>query len=424
MPPMRVEERDFELELADTWQRFPRDDAFEWRIDDGRQIIINSYSLSGEARPRDVADKFVEIMRKAHVQVMPRLSLEDVVRAEHTDRLVHTFGAAVPDGTGSFTAIIASTQPVAGRHTVLTFSYTGGERAEGERLFQTLRFLPHADAIRRAETRAGAPPDLARLYPYIVPASYLETTKRPVRELGHGLHVMFAEDCDGVCRVLGADDISAAGHAVDDAFTRSIANLDALLKTQAIPTMMWPVDDGRFIRLGDHWLAAACMLVPGAMAFVAKNLAAEQFDVVIPHRDVLLCYAGPPKAVRTIRQAIRAEERVPHRGGHSTGCGRAAVARYPSACSASSTCSRPARRRSTLRFAHRGVRSCRTARGSTTCRAGSPARTRCSTSSSASCRGATRRCRCTTRSSTCRVCSRPCDPTTPASRSSARCATR
>src|SRR5262245_44255186 len=171
---MLFEEKELELELPDDWHRFPRDDAYEWRCVDGRQIIINSYSVAAEAKPPEIVDRFADILRQAHRQTFPGCTLDDVASETHDERVVRTFGGAVRDGMGCFAGVVMSAQPITGSHVLITFSFTGGKRSEGEKLFRALRFMPRLEAIRRAIAAEHAPPDLSRIYPYIAPTSYLE----------------------------------------------------------------------------------------------------------------------------------------------------------------------------------------------------------------------------------------------------------
>jgi hypothetical protein len=309
MRPMLIEQKEFELELSDTWQRFARDDAYEWRRDDGRQLIINSYTLTADAKPVTVVDRFADILRDAHRETFPRCALDDVASEIHTERVVRTFGGTSRDGIGFFAGVVMSTEPVVGSHVLLTFSYTGGKRAEGEDLFRELRFMPRLDAIRRVIATEGAAPDLARVYPYIVPASYLEDRSLDaVRELGHGLVLLFAEDCDGVCRVLANSDLVKAGLEIPAVLDRALANLDALLKSRAIPMRLFEPAGARMIRIGDHWLAAACMLVPDICNFLLRTLGVETAHVAIPQRDVLLCFTADSPATRDeVLHVIREE---------------------------------------------------------------------------------------------------------------------
>ena len=312
---MLVQHTDFELELPGPWQAVEHEDRFEWVRADGSQLLVTVYRLAEEAQPSDVVERFVAIRRDSYKKVDPRCELDAVERSEHDDRLVAMFGTvAKRAGIETFAAAIASTKPVAGAHVLLSFAFTGGKkgRAEGRTLFDGLRFLPHADAIRRAEARSDAPTNLDKLFPYIAPTTYLQDPspmKQPVRVLGHDLVQLFAEDCDGTCRIASVDTLVVPGLTAEHAVARSLANLDDMLRRKEIPITQLSAGDHKLVRFGDHWLAAACMLLPGVYELAKRVLGTAEIYAAIPHRDVLFVFGGgDPVFVQKARALMREHE--------------------------------------------------------------------------------------------------------------------
>ena len=306
---MLVQDKDFELELPSEWRRVERDDGFEWQRDDGSQIIITTYALKPGARPAEVLERFVELRRQAHRHIDPAGTLAPVVRDDHPDRLVATFTTAAGDaGIECFVAVVISVEPLLDLHTLVSFAYTGGRADDGRAAFAGLRFRPYADALRRAQASSGI--DLARLYPYVTPRSYLDagTEQQEIRALDHGLVLLLAEDNDGVCRILDRGALEDEGLDVDRALERAVSNLEAALKRRDIPIARFD-GSGGLIRFGDHWLAASCIVLPGLRDFVSSQLGTDDIYAAIPHRDVLLCFpAGDVKTVDATRSAIRDAE--------------------------------------------------------------------------------------------------------------------
>jgi hypothetical protein len=143
--------------------------------------------------------------------------------------------------------------------------------------------------------------DIARCYPYIVPENYLphqpDDGKGLVRPFGHGLFVVLVQDQDGLVDNVTPDDLTTSKLVADAAHEKALENLQQLFASGKIKAMKYDKGphDRPFIIVGEHWAAAACILLPKVRSFAQKNLGQDEILASIPHRDVMLLFPKPAK---------------------------------------------------------------------------------------------------------------------------------
>ena len=156
--------------------------------------------------------------------------------------------------------------------------------------------------------------DASKIYPYVVPAAYLEvggTKSQTIAwPLGHGLHVALVHDLDGIVRNVTPNDLASLGLSFEEAKKRSLGNLSTLFKSGDIKASRFNGPGGNpFILMGGHWATATCILLPDLHKFAASNIGSDELCVSIPHRDALLIFAKGDKAYRDLmRKMIREKE--------------------------------------------------------------------------------------------------------------------
>jgi len=147
-----------------------------------------------------------------------------------------------------------------------------------------------------------SPFDITRCYPYIVPKAYLSNQpddgKGLVRPLGHDLFVLLVHDHDGLVENVTPNDLTKLKLTPDAAHERALENLEKLFAAGQIKAMKYDKgpDNRPFIVVGEHWAAAACILLPNVRRFAQKNLGVDEILASIPHRDVMLLFQKPSKS--------------------------------------------------------------------------------------------------------------------------------
>lgn len=143
--------------------------------------------------------------------------------------------------------------------------------------------------------------DIGRCYPYVVPKNYLphqpDDGKGLVRSFGHGLFVLLVQDQDGLVQNVTPDDLASAKLSAEAAHEKALDNLQKLFASGQIKAMKYDKGphDRPFIHVGEHWAAAACILLPKVRSFAQKNLGQDEIVASIPHRDVMLLFPKPAK---------------------------------------------------------------------------------------------------------------------------------
>ena len=152
-----------------------------------------------------------------------------------------------------------------------------------------------------AQAKSRSTFDIDRCYPYVVTKDYLpfqpDDGKGLVRPFGHGLFVLLVQDLNGLVQNVTPDDLAASKLTADTAHDKALENLQKLFASGEIKAMKY--DEGPhnrpFILVGDHWAAAACILLPKVRSFAQKNLGQDEILASIPHRDVMLLFPKPSK---------------------------------------------------------------------------------------------------------------------------------
>ena len=180
--------------------------------------------------------------------------------------------------------------------------------------------------ISKIRSTAAEPPNKpiklnpAKIYPYIVPAAYLEH-QAPGPEgltypLGHGLHVTLVHDLDGVARNVLGEELATAKLTPKQAHARATDNLAKLVESGAVTIRRFDGPQGKpFIIFTDHWLSAACALLPDLRTLTTKNLSTDSFCICLPQRDSMLLFPTADQSFRTEMMAVirknEAEARKP-----------------------------------------------------------------------------------------------------------------
>lgn len=146
-----------------------------------------------------------------------------------------------------------------------------------------------------------------RLYPYVVPKTYLDEIGRLpegyARSLGHGLYVIYVFDLDGAVRMLNTDDIQKLNSTPELVYSKAIENLEKIASERKISIKSFPTGpQGKpFMLIADHWSAATCILLPRLDAMAKHALGVNEYCIVIPHRDVMLIF---PKGDENYRKEM------------------------------------------------------------------------------------------------------------------------
>lgn len=147
-------------------------------------------------------------------------------------------------------------------------------------------------------------PDAAKIFPYIVPASYFESVGEGAKAitwpLGHDLHIALVHDLNGMVRNVVSEDLAVLRLTKDEAKAKAIENLETLAASGSVGQQLFAKGPTQrpFILFGGHWATAACLLLPDLHSLGLKHLAAEEFCVAIPHREALLIFPKGDKAHR------------------------------------------------------------------------------------------------------------------------------
>ena len=162
---------------------------------------------------------------------------------------------------------------------------------------------------------AQVTPRADKLYPYVVPAEYLEHQPNEPpgisRPLGHGLYVVLVHDLNDLVRNVLQDDLTTLGLTPEQAYSHGLKNLETLARKKTIGMTMLPKGpQGRpFILFGGHWDAAGCILLPGLRDLTSKSLGVDEVCVCIPHSGALLAFPkGDEFYRREVVKMIREQE--------------------------------------------------------------------------------------------------------------------
>jgi hypothetical protein len=161
---------------------------------------------------------------------------------------------------------------------------------------------------------AAAAVQLGKIYPYVVPAGYVDklpaTADGFVLPLGHNVFAMLVHDLDGLCRNVFEGELAEVRLDASEAHRRALANLEQLAEGNAIQKALYRGPEGMpFLLWSGHWLAASCARLPSLHAFASEILQTPELCVSIPHRESLLVFPRGTRAQRDqMRDIIRRNE--------------------------------------------------------------------------------------------------------------------
>jgi hypothetical protein len=177
-----------------------------------------------------------------------------------------------------------------------------------QEVLATVEVLPQRESLQRATAKRGEV-DTARLYPYLVPSSYLDASSAALapKHLGHGLYVALAEDFDGAARVHLAEALTSLGPP-EALLGIAASNLRRALSEQRVGIGRFAGPRGLpVVHFGPEWLAASCLLLPDLHAFASAQLGDGPLCASVPHRDAMLIFRDEDAAYRREMQALIAE---------------------------------------------------------------------------------------------------------------------
>ena len=148
-------------------------------------------------------------------------------------------------------------------------------------------------------------------YPYLVTDAYPGTSDASLsRPLGHGVFVQVVEDHDGMVASAGREGLASGGAGIDDRLPEAIVNLDALLRSGAIGSRVFPTGPGGlpFAVFGGHWAASSVLILPSLLSILGPHLGNE-LVASVPHRDALLVFPASEASARdAARDFVREHE--------------------------------------------------------------------------------------------------------------------
>jgi hypothetical protein len=153
------------------------------------------------------------------------------------------------------------------------------------------------------------------IYPYVVPAAYLENFSHEQLSLcmpiGHDVYALLVRDLDGVCVNVLPEDIPKGLSALE-LHSTAMSNLETLAKGQTFIRQMHEGPDGvKFVVWSGHWLAASCCRLPRLAVFAEKTLGTRDVCISIPHRETMILFAtGSVETREKMKQLIYENESI------------------------------------------------------------------------------------------------------------------
>ncbi len=145
----------------------------------------------------------------------------------------------------------------------------------------------------------------AKIYPYIVPRSYLEHGAIAVRTLIDGeIYLTLVEDLDGIVQGITPEALAEANLSPEQALDLALDNLENALRNQEISISSFEGENGDmpFLLFADSWLAAAALMARGLPDLAERVFGTDTVYASIPHRDAMLvfpqCAGGKLQAYR------------------------------------------------------------------------------------------------------------------------------
>jgi hypothetical protein len=150
--------------------------------------------------------------------------------------------------------------------------------------------------------------DLAKIYPYVVPAGYVERAPTGpdgfILSIGHDVFAMLVHDLNGVCRNVLPNELAQAKLTSAAVHERALDNLETLAQGAEIRKSMHQGPGGvPFVLWSGHWLTASCVRLPRLHTFAGKFLNTDSVCVSIPQREAMLLF---PPSTKEQREEMRA----------------------------------------------------------------------------------------------------------------------
>jgi hypothetical protein len=321
---MRVTTAHFSFTLPPNFT--PQPPAASWSAIDGAkaQEITVSSLMAGEDAPldptlRQVAELRIDVLRKAGGAER----VEPVTFETQGERRIAWFVAKGKNPLLSYCALVTHERPVMGQRCIVSFCVyqyvapgitpdAAGFLALAAGIVRELEPLPERAVLERASAKAQGGTDATRVYPYLVPAGYVQgrpPVAIPPVTIGHGLYVALAEDFDGAARVFFPGEGPSRG-TPDESVRAAKENLARAVHEQRVSVQGFQGPRGLPVMLfGRQWLAASCLLLPDLHSFASRHLGDGPLCASVPHRDTLLVFRQEDAAYRTqMRELIARNE--------------------------------------------------------------------------------------------------------------------
>ncbi|WP_431600087.1 hypothetical protein [Stenotrophomonas sp.] len=171
-----------------------------------------------------------------------------------------------------------------------------------------------AQGISAAALEDFSEATLGSIYPYVVPASWIEhVTPNAVisSPFSDDVHMVLVVDCHGAVRNVRPEDLASIGCSPEDAFTIAAENLDAAWRAGKFEFGIAALQDG--VKIGGargSWMAPAGALVLGNLyQAMVEHFGTTEFAAVALNQETL--FAFPTDAATlgssSLRQAIEDE---------------------------------------------------------------------------------------------------------------------
>jgi hypothetical protein len=151
---------------------------------------------------------------------------------------------------------------------------------------------------------------ITELYPYVVPNSYPDP-EHLWTPVGHGVQASLVFHRGNLVRSITRRDLRALKITPDRARSIALKNLEVQFKSGEIKAQLFEHGpQGRpFIIVGDHWDAAAVILLRTLDKFAKKNLKTDAVYASIPQQGTLLLFpAGGLSYQNAMRSMIKQNE--------------------------------------------------------------------------------------------------------------------
>jgi hypothetical protein len=283
-----------------------------------RELTITSMSAPAEAPLDKVLETLADVHRRTLRDDAGATSVTPLEVVSRGGQRLASFLAEAAQPQLAFCAFATHEEPLLDQRTLVTLCiYQYGEPGvppTNTQAFQelargivdTVQVVPQRAAVERSAA-ASEEIELARVYPYLVPAAYLEAGNHqgpPPRHLGHAVYVALAEDFDGAARVSYPED------RPDDedgarVFRTAQQNLVRAVMEGKVPVTGFQAPRGLpALLFGPEWLAASCLLLPDLYQLAAQHLGEGPLCASIPHREAMILFRQEDAAYRREMQAL------------------------------------------------------------------------------------------------------------------------